>query len=199
MDGEQAVMAESRGSGDLESTASLIKSARQGDSAAKGRLYERYHDPLAAWIRTQIPRQVRDLQDTADIVQETLLKALDKLNTFEPRREGAFLAYLRQIGRNLLRDELRRRGRRPPGDALPLQLVDPAPGPLEEAIGQETWTRYERALEQLTDEQYYALVGRIEMGFTYPEIAEALGKSSPDAARMLVSRGVRRLADLMNE
>jgi RNA polymerase sigma-70 factor (ECF subfamily) len=39
---------------------------------------------------------------------------------------------------------------------------------------------------------------RIEFGFTFPEIAEALGRPSANAARMTVSRALVRLAEVMD-
>ena len=55
------------------------------------------------------------------------------------------------------------------------------------------------ALAQLSEEQQEAVILRIEMGFTHDQIAQALGKPSADAARMVVSRAVLRLAAAMRE
>ncbi len=38
---------------------------------------------------------------------------------------------------------------------------------------------------------------RIEFGYTYPEIAEALGRPSANAARMAVSRALLRLGEVI--
>ena len=37
------------------------------------------------------------------------------------------------------------------------------------------------------------------MGFSYEEVAEAIGSPSVDAARMLVTRALTRLAETMRE
>ena len=85
--------------------------------------------------------------DTDDLVQITLLRALDHVNEFEPRREGAFLAYLRTIVLNSVRDEIRRAARRPGREPLSdeLELVAGDPSPLERAIGRDAVEDYERA------------------------------------------------------
>ena len=57
--------------------------------------------------------------------------------------------------------------------------------------------KYDRALERLDAETREAVIARIEMGCSYAEIAEAMGKPSPDAARMAVSRALVRLAEEM--
>lgn len=58
--------------------------------------------------------------------------------------------------------------------------------------------RYEAALARLEPEEREAIVGRIELGCPYAELAEALGKPSADAARMTVSRALLRLAEEMS-
>ena len=41
-------------------------------------------------------------------------------------------------------------------------------------------------------------MARVEMDGTYQDVARALGKPSPDAARMAVSRALLRLAEEMS-
>ena len=183
----------------LETTASLLEGARQGDLAARERLFARYLPLVRAWAHGRLPSGARRLAETDDLVQITLLRALDQLPGFEPRRPGAFLAYLRRIVINQVRDEIRRAVRR--GDREPLGEDLPAPGrsPLEEAIGSETLERYEAALTQLTQHQQEAVVLRVELGLTYPEIADALGLPTANAARMLVARGLVRLTEALDD
>jgi RNA polymerase sigma-70 factor (ECF subfamily) len=53
----------------------------------------------------EVPAAARDLTDTQDLVQETLLSTFRHLQTFEIRGEGAFLAYLRRAILNRIRNE----------------------------------------------------------------------------------------------
>jgi DNA-directed RNA polymerase specialized sigma24 family protein len=69
--------------------------------------------------------------------------------------------------------------------------------PLDQAIGSEAVDRYEAALARLRPEDREAIVARVEMDCSYGEVAQALGKPSPDAARMAVSRALVRLAEEM--
>lgn len=94
---------------------------------------------------------------------------------------------------------MRRAAHRPPAPDDPPERVDPSPSPLEEALGQETVRRYEAALAGLRDEDRAAIVTRIELGCSYAEVAEALGKPTADAARMAVSRALMRLAEAMGD
>lgn len=183
---------------DLESTASLLGHIRGGSLPARDRLMQRYLGPLRRWARGRLPVGLRDLTDTDDLVQVTLMRALDHVEGFEYRKDGAFLAYLRRILQNRIRDEVRRAGRRPAQAELPQEFPAEGPSPLEQAMGKEALERYERALENLRPEQQEAVMLRMELGFTYPEIAMALGSPSPNAARMTVTRGLVRLAEIMN-
>jgi RNA polymerase sigma-70 factor, ECF subfamily len=182
-----------------ESTATLLGRARSGSLEARDLLVRRYFALLRRWAHGRLPVRARDLISTDDLVQETLVKALRQLDSFEPRREGAFLAYLRRILMNRLRDELRRVSRRPERGALPEEITDERPSPLEQAIGTEAFKRYERAMAALSEEEREAVMLRIEMGFSHRELAEALAKPTENAARMFVTRALIRLAKAMDE
>ena len=71
--------------------------------------------------------------------------------------------------------------------------VDGRLSPLEEAIGHEAIERYEHALATLRLDEREAIIGRVEMGYSYEELAEVLGKPSPDAARKAAKRALDRL------
>ena len=180
-----------------ESTRSLLIRARGGDNDALNDLFARYIPILRRWASGRLPRWARDLVDTPDIVQETLVQTFKKIEGFEDRGEGALQAYLRQAVMNRIRDELRKAQRRP--EAVPLDegRPDPALSPLEEAIGSEAVEWYESALQRLRDEERELIVARVELGMTYSEMAAALGKRSADAARMAVGRALVRLAEEM--
>ena len=182
---------------ELDSTFQLIDRARHGDQEALERLFARHLGPLQRWARGRLPKWARDLADTDDLVQDTLLRTFKRIDDFEPRRVGALQAYLREAVLNRIRDELRRKRRRPQIEELDGQELDHAPSPVEEAIGREAVDRYERALSRLRPEEREAIIARVEMGYTYEELAEALGKPSPDAARKAAERALVRLAEEM--
>jgi RNA polymerase sigma-70 factor (ECF subfamily) len=184
--------------GALESTFDLINKARNGDQEAIERLFARHLKPLQRWASGRLPSWARDLADTDDLVQETLLQTFKRLEHFEPRRVGALQAYLRQAVLNRLRDELRRKSRRP--EETDLEGVEDVTtrSPLEEAIGREAVEDYEEALGRLRPEEREAIIARVEIGYSYEELAEALGKPSADAARKAARRALLRLAEEMN-
>lgn len=56
---------------------------------------------------------------------------------------------------------------------------------------------YKRALAALADDERALVVARVELGYSYEQIAVALEKPSADAARMAVGRAVVRPAEGM--
>ena len=182
----------------VESTVHLIERARAGDEEAMERLFARHLGPLQRWARGRLPKWARDVADTDDLVQDTLAQTFRRIDDFEPRRVGALQAYLRQAVLNRIRNELRRAGRQPHAGDLDDVRSDSAESPLEQAIGREAVERYERALEGLTADEREAIVARVEMGYSYEEMAEALGKPTAEAARKAARRALARLAREMD-
>ena len=64
-------------------------------------------------------------------------------------------------------------------------------------MGSEVFARYEAAMERLRPEEREAVIARVELGLSHAEVAESLGKPSPAAAHMAVSRALVRLAEEM--
>lgn len=183
----------------LESTMILLERLKAGDESAREILLARYLPILRRWAHGRLPARARDLSDTDDLVQVTLIRALSHMDRFAVRREGAFLAYLRAVLLNALRDELRRASRRP-DHAVPLESVaETVPSRIEATVGRDTLESYEEALAKLGVEQREAVILRVEFGYTYAEIADAMGKPSMNAARMVVVRALRKIVDGMNE
>ena len=182
----------------LESTANLLERVRGGDDAARERLFVRVLPALTRWAHRRLPAGARDLAETDDLVQVTLTRALARLDSFESRGEGAFLAYLRQILLNLVRDEIGRARTRPARASLDETFADPGPSILERTVRRETLERYEAALAELPSEQREAVLMRLEFGYTHEQIARALGKPSANAARMTVARALLVIARTMN-
>jgi RNA polymerase sigma-70 factor (ECF subfamily) len=180
------------------STRTLIFRIRSGDESAREELFRRMLPGLSRWAHGRLPRHTRGLADTDDLVQISLARALGRIDDFDPRRQGAFLAYLHQILLNCIREEIRRANRRREDQGLPEELPEDRPSILDRALGAGTVASYEAALPNLPEDQQQAVILRIEFGFSHRDIATALGRPSADAARMLVSRGLLRLSELMD-
>lgn len=182
-----------------DSTEQLLHRIRIGDPHARERLLARYLPMLRRWAHGRLPTHARDLGDTEDLVQATLLRAIGRLDGFEYEGSGCFLGYLRHLLLNVLRNEIRRSVARGGSTELSEALGDDdGISPLEAAIGRERLRRYERALATLPQRQQELLVMRIEFGLDYDEIAAetTLGR---DAVRMAIKRAVAQLARTMGD
>jgi RNA polymerase sigma factor (sigma-70 family) len=175
----------------------LLRRARSGDSQALDRLFRRYLPALRGWAHGRIPRWARHAVDTADVVQETVLHTIRNLGSFEPRREGALLGYLRRSLLNRIHDRFRYATRHP--ISVDLDEATPYTGasPLDLAIDEEDRRRYMTALGRLLPTDREAIVGRIELGYSYEQLALILKKPTPAAARVAIRRALLRLSDEM--
>lgn len=182
-----------------EPTIELVIAAREGNRMALEALLERCMPSLKRWAHGRLPAYARGTLDTADLVQEAAMHVLARLDKFEPRHVGAMQAYLRMSVINRIRDEVRRVGRRP--EAIPLAEEPPsdATSPLEEVIRQQAYDQYRTALGQLRTRDREMVVARVEAQWSVQEIAHRFGMTSVDAARVAVSRSLKRLTAFLLE
>ena len=176
-----------------EPTIELVVKAREGDRLAVEALLQRCLPDLRRWAHGRLPAAARGSLDTGDLVQETVLHVLRRLDHFQPRHVGAMQAYLRQSVINRIRDEVRKIGRHPAPSELPEDLPADLTSPLEAVVEAEAYDRYRAALGQLTPRDREMIVARIEVQWSLAEIAQRFGMRTADAARMAVSRALRKL------
>ncbi|MGH9254803.1 MAG: RNA polymerase sigma factor [Vicinamibacterales bacterium] len=177
-----------------EPTIELVIRARAGDRLAVEALLQRCLPALKRWAHGRLPPAARGALDTGDLVQEAAMHALGRLDVFEPRHVGAMQAYLRQSVINRIRDEVRRVTRHPAAEELPAEHPSDGTSPLEAAIQAESYERYRRALGELKPRDREMVVARVEVQWSLAEIAQQFGMRTADAARMAVSRALKRLS-----
>ena len=127
-------------------------------------------------------------------MQDAFINLFRRRGQIEPRRRGALRAYLQESIRNRIRDEVRRAGMVETTQTANPGWRDRGTSPLEHAITREKAARYREALARLDTADQELIVGRIELGYSYEQLALATGKSSPDAARVAVRRALLRIA-----
>jgi RNA polymerase sigma factor (sigma-70 family) len=181
----------------LAVTTELLQRARSGDRAALEALIARYLPRLRSWASGRLPMRARSLLDTGDLVQETLLRTLERLDGVEVRGPGGFQAYVRSAVLNRIRDQIRWADRRLEAGEADEILADPGPTPLDLAIGADLADRYERGLATLGEGEQQLVHLRIELDFSYEEIAAMTNRPTAAAARMATLRALRRLAEVM--
>jgi len=180
----------------LSTSVRLLLAARGGDRQALEDLFARLVPSLKRWARGRLPKWARADADTGDVVQDVLLNALTRLDAFEPRRQRALQAYLRQAIRNRVRDELRKAIRRPDAiDIESLELASNDSSPEDRALDSEREAAFQAALKSLTPAEQNFVIARMSLGYSYEQIALACGAPSPDAARMAVTRAIKKMAE----
>ena len=175
----------------------LLRRARAGDEAAFRELAQAYRGEL----QVHCYRILGSVQDSEDLVQETLLAAWRGLDGFEGR--ASLRTWLYRIATNRCINALRDRGRRlpelpPPPEEAPEPLeptrvrdpiwLEPYPDTLLEGVDDrslEPAARHESreaiglaflaALQRLPPRQRAVLVLRDVLGFRAGEVAEMLG------------------------
>ena len=156
----------------MDDEPSLIDQALGGNTAALGQLVRRYQDRLF----TSVMHVVGQYEEAEDVVQETFVRALTKLDSF--RQDSSFFTWIYRIALNAaLNRNRRRRASFPLGTRREGEGRDPAdPGemPHDRVLRLERAEQIRWALHQLSDEYRIVLVLREIEGFDYATIGHVL-------------------------
>jgi RNA polymerase sigma factor (sigma-70 family) len=145
----------------------LVVRVRSGDPAAFDQLVRRHLRPAVRLAS----RLLGDDDAAEDVVQESFLKVLEVVDTFDATRP--FAPWFYRIVANRCSNIRRSRSRRPT-ESLSPTLESEAPGPDREAERRSLRRRLRAALDGLPDRQREVLLLYDVEGFTGPEIAETL-------------------------
>jgi RNA polymerase sigma factor (sigma-70 family) len=172
----------------------LLAAAQKGNKAALEKLFERELPALRRWVHGRVPRWMYSTSDPDDIVQLTAIRTLHHLHHLDGSKYPSLQPYMRQTALNLVRDEARRAGRAP--ETVPLEDDDAVyePTPADASFGKAMWRTYRRALKAIPARHRDCIVGRIERGLSYADLARELNRPSQGAARVAVVRALEALA-----
>jgi RNA polymerase sigma-70 factor (ECF subfamily) len=134
-----------------------------GDEQAFRALYRRHTPRLFGFVSRLLPQTHPEGED---IVQETWIRACERLGQFE--RRSAFSTWLLGIGLNVVRDTLRRDQRHR------TVTENPPPDPPRRNEDSESRIDLKRAIQALPDDNRMVLVLHDVEGLTHQEIAERL-------------------------
>ena len=182
---------------DLESDESLLHAART-DVDAFGRFYDRHAESLLGFF----VRRTADGHVAADLTAETFAEAFVARRRFQDRGDGSARAWLYGIGRNQLgryarRQRVSAKYRRKLG--MPAVVLDDDVAVRIEARADlhEIRPELQAALASLSATQLDAVRLRVIDELPYSQVALRLG-CSEGAARVRVTRGLARLAEVMD-
>jgi RNA polymerase sigma-70 factor (ECF subfamily) len=200
---------------ELDHSVHLVARFQKGDEEALADLWARYEERLRRIVRVELRAQLRPKLDPEDVLQDAYLQARKNMTSFELRSHGAILGWLATIVRNRLRDDWKRftAERRDVGRESPLhrmvdtdrseefiELTETDNTPSKYASANEIQTLVDAAVASLQPEdQRRAVVLRDYYDLSWAEIAEELGKPTPEAARELHSRGRLKLLERVRD
>jgi RNA polymerase sigma-70 factor (ECF subfamily) len=184
-----------------QSDEALVHRVRSGEREVFGVLVDRYKRGIANFIGAT----VRNSAETADLSQETFLRAYAHLNTFNPQL-GKFSTWIYQIARNVIRTYLAKSQRVPQlqelsqEQTLETALADPSPqvDPAGGLLRQEAERELRAALAELPDRTRTVLALRYFDNMEYQTIASTLGLSLGNV-KTLIHRGKIALTKKMRE
>lgn len=177
------------------STRALVARGRAGDRLAFDRVFDRVTSRVRGWFRGKVTQRTAGIADTQDVIHDAALGMWQRLPQLDLRRPGDLDAYMQTAVTNRIRAQIRRAQIVPPPlplDGALIDVVDDAPTALDTLLDADAEARYRRAFAELPERDRAALVAR-SMGYTYEQVAAVAGHSSADAARIALTRIVKRL------
>jgi len=174
-------------SASASSVEELACEARAGSSDAFGALARRFTPALRRYLR----RRCAGEQDAEDLCQDTLLRAMENLARYDPRRP--FGAWLFTIAARLAATRGRRQ--RPTATLDERDIAAGGEGPAELAAQREAGCRlWSAAAATLDARQYEALWLRYAGGLAVAEIARRMGLTRTHV-KVLLFRARRKLQE----
>lgn len=199
-----------------ENTTELLAGAKQGDEDAVNSLLDKQRNALRRQVQMRLDRKVRRRVGVSDIVQEVLIEASRRLDSYLADPKMPFQLWMRHMAQDRIVDAHRRHRatiKRSVDREQPLlspansdrssmemapDLIDPTITPVAAATMKEMARRVELAMDELDERDRQILVLRHFDHLTNKEVAKALNVSEP-AASMRYLRAVRRLRDLLED
>jgi RNA polymerase sigma-70 factor, ECF subfamily len=178
-----------------------------------GPTLERFRAYLRLLARMQMGPRLQGKLDPSDLVQQTLLQALQALDRFRGHSDAELAAWLRQILAHKLTNAARELGRakRDVGRECSLEaaleqssarleawLVAEQSSPSQQAQRKEQVLRLAEALDSLPEGQREALTRRYLQSWSLDDIGRQLGRS-PSAVAGWIKRGLKQLRLLLHE
>jgi RNA polymerase sigma-70 factor (ECF subfamily) len=172
---------------------------------------EHYRDYLYLLSRVGVNARLRALAESSDIVQQTLLRAHERIGQFQGTSEAEFRAWLRTILARQLTDVARRAGQpywfgRQSLEALLDQssarldswLAVNDPSPAGQAERREQLLRLADAVARLPEDQRTAVELHHLQGYSVAEVGRLTGRSAGSVAGLL-HRGMKALRAHLGE
>lgn len=163
----------------------LIQNYKNGNSDAFGDLYDLYANKIYNFIYFKIHHK----ETAEDLMSQTFLKALEKLDQFNPQK-GNFSSWLYRIARNNVIDHVRtNKNITELTETLELSKEEDFAGKIDT---DENKKELRKVLKKLKPDQQELVILRVWHELSYKEIAEITGKKENNL-KMKFSRTLNSL------
>ena len=164
------VMSDAGASVTREAERDLVRRVQSGETEAFDALVGKY----VRRARAIAHRLMQNREDADDLVQDAFLRALERIDGFDPDRPFGpwFFRLLVNTGLDTLR-----RLKRPTTEADPMDVPDPGPRPDQQVERSEVRSRFEQALAELPPRQRLVVMAHEVDGLDTRDIAETTGTS----------------------
>jgi RNA polymerase sigma-70 factor, ECF subfamily len=166
----------------------LVEQARAGDVGARRRLYTQYVDLVFRTVRGML----RSDADAEDVTQDALLTVLTSLNSYAPRADARFAAWVLTIAVNTVRRRFRRRRPEPTATGELPETADEAVDPGVELDRARQRRALLIALGELPERERAIVSLRYGAELNATEIA-AIAGIEPATIRKMLERARTRL------
>ena len=169
----------------------LARYCSQGDRMAEEELYNRY----AARVYTLCRRYTDNPDDAKDLMQETLIRTLDKIETYRYCGKGSLYGWISRIAINKALNQIRRKRWRTV--SLDIRSQDTIPEPTEEEMETIPQEKLLEWISKLPDVRRTVFNLYCIDGYSHKEIGEMLGLSEKGSAGVL-AKARKQLKEKIN-
>lgn len=200
----------------LERTSELMRNAKGGDDQAVSQLLDKHRKALHRMIELRLDHRVMRRVGVSDIVQEVMIEANKRLQTYLENPPMPFHLWIRQIAKDRIIDAHRRHAvsakrsvEREVSLTVPArldqssinlagQICDGELTPAAAATQREIAAKLEGAILQLKEQDREIILMRHYEQLSNLETANTLGLTEP-ATSMRYLRALRRLRELLDQ
>jgi RNA polymerase sigma-70 factor (ECF subfamily) len=183
-----------------------------GEDQGDGKLPERCREYLCMLARLQLSPRLQSKLDASDVVQQTLLKAHEKMGQFRGHSDAELMAWLRQILANQLAETVRKYGAEARDLArersleanlenssarLESWLAAVQSSPSQRVMREEQLLHLAQALATLPEDQRQAVELHHLQGYPVAEVGAMMGRSRAAVVGLLF-RGLKRMRQLLD-
>lgn len=166
----------------------LIQKCQAGDNQSFAQLYDAYIRRIYDFVYYKTHHK----ETAEDITSETFIKALEKINQFDPN--SSFKSWLYKIAQNTVIDHYRKSSRAQITDIDDAWDIGSDDDVAADIDTREKIRELRREMKKLSSAERDIVIMRVWQELPYKEIADIVGKSEENC-RTIYSRAIRSLKE----